>query len=204
MTLKIALLPLLLAVSPIASAKKAYMPLEAIASQADYIVIGEIVSADPTSYRFKVAEYIKGSGRQILTVQQFAEWTCDVRYAKAAKGQRLFLFLKKHHTALEIIDGSSGEMPIINHTVTLPYESYAYQYGKPFVPYSIALQEFKTGIKKLVSCFNIPADPNPFSTNSKAVVQLCGADEIKAFRSASKFTGWLYERIRTRYSIANK
>jgi hypothetical protein len=204
MMLRINLVVLLLAVSISASAKKACLPIEAIASQAEYIVIGEIVAATATSYTFKVAEYVKGSGHQTVTVQQFKEWTCDVRYAKAAKGQRLFLFLKKHHAALEIINGSSGELPIINDKVTLEYDTYTYERGKPFVPYSIELKEFKTGIKKFISCFNVLADPAPFSFQRSTVVQLGSLQEVNAFRAASKFTGWLYERIKTHYTIAKK
>ncbi|UOQ69241.1 hypothetical protein MUN86_27700 (plasmid) [Hymenobacter volaticus] len=95
-------------------------------------------------------------------------------------------------------------MPVTNNTVTLPYEPYAYQYGKSFVPYSITLQEFKTGIKKLIRCFSIPTAPNPYAASPLTVVQVGGADEVNAFRSASKFTGWLYVRIKTRYKSARK
>ncbi|WP_324678084.1 hypothetical protein [Hymenobacter sp. GOD-10R] len=115
MTLKLSLLSLLLAVSPFASAKKLELPIEVIASQADYIFIGEIASVQASTYQFYVAEYIKGGGSSSLTVQPFEEWTCDVRYAKVAKGQRLVLFLQKNKGMLELINGSSGELPIINN-----------------------------------------------------------------------------------------
>jgi hypothetical protein len=36
------------------------------------------------------------------------------------------------------------------------------------------------------------------------VVQLGSTKEVKAFRSMSPFTDWLYERIKTRYTIAKK
>ena len=203
--LKLSLLTLLLAVATLASAKKLELPIEAIASQADYIVRGEIVSVHAGTYQFHVAEYVKGSGSPTVTVQQFEEWTCDVRYAKAAKGQRLVLFLQKHKGALELINGSSGELPILNNRVTLKNETYADQYGKPFVPYSIPLPEFTTGLRKFVHCFTIPADPNArFSFAPRAIVQVGSPEEVNAFRTTSKFTGWLYERIQTRYTIAKQ
>ncbi|MGI4735756.1 MAG: hypothetical protein ACRYG7_11315 [Janthinobacterium lividum] len=64
-----------------ASASKAYLPIEVVALQADYIVIGEIVSVESLadgfstagSYQFHVAEYVKGSGNHVLTVPLFRE-----------------------------------------------------------------------------------------------------------------------------------
>jgi len=38
----------------------------------------------------------------------FKEWTCDVRFDKAKKGQKLCLFLKKEFSNWEIINGSNG------------------------------------------------------------------------------------------------
>ncbi|WP_324680535.1 hypothetical protein [Hymenobacter sp. GOD-10R] len=205
MTTKILFLTLLLAVATLASAKKMILPLEVIALQADYIVSGEIVSVQDSTYQFHVTDYVKGSGRSTLTVQQFEEWTCDVRYAKAAKGQRLVLFLQKHQGALELINGSSGELPILHNQVTLKHEIYAYHPGQPFVPYSIPLPEFTTGIKQLVRCFTIPADPTArLSFAHRTIVQLGSPNEVQAFQSASQFTGWLYERVKTRYTVARK
>lgn len=202
MLLRISFLLLLLAVSARASAKKWYMPIEAIAAQAEYIVVGEIVAVQADTYQFRVAEYVKGSGGPSIQVQQFKEWTCDVRYAKPAKGQRLCLFLQQHAGALEIINGSSGELPILNDTVTLERETYAYRPGQPYMPYSIAVQEFTTGIKLFLRCFSIVSGPAASSTS--AAVQLGSAEEMDAFRLESQFTGWLYERIKTRYALARK
>jgi hypothetical protein len=197
---RISLLILLLAISTLASAKKWIMPLEAMASQADYMVVGEIVSVQDSTYLFHVAEYVKGTGSRTLTVQQFKEWTCDQRYAKPAKGQRLFLFLKHHNADLELLNGSSGELPISNNRITLENEVYTYERGKPFVPYSIDLPEFKTGLRLLVRCFSVQVTPLSFYRS--AAVQLGSAKEVEVFRSTSLFTGWLYERIKTRYVVA--
>jgi hypothetical protein len=199
------LISLLVAAPTRAWAKKTYQPIEVIASQADYIVVGVFLAVQAHTYQFKVAEYVKGSGLSSLTVQQFEEWTCDIRYAKPAKGQRLVLFLKKHDAALELINGSTGEMPILNNQVTLPNEAYSPQLGRPFVPYTIDLAEFKTGMKRYIRCFKIPVDPNASAYfHTRAIVQLGTAQEIAAFRSASKFTGWLYERIKTYYTVAKQ
>jgi hypothetical protein len=182
-----------------ASAKKYNLSIEVVAAQADCIVVGEIVAVDAASYQFKVTDYVRGSGSRLLTVQQFKEWTCDVRYAKAAPGQRLFLFLQNHNNALEIINGSTGEIPIINNQITLEHESYDFRYGQPFVPYSIGLAEFRTGIAAFTHCFQLPnTGGNPYS---RALVQTCGAKEAARFASTSNFTQWLYKRISDRYTI---
>jgi hypothetical protein len=199
------LLGLLLFLPATAWAKKMNLPLEAMALEADYIVVGEIVAVQARTYQFHVAEYVKGSSRPTVTVQQFEEWTCDVRYAKAAKGQRLVLFLKQHGAALELINGSTGERPIFHNRVTLDTEVYAFRPGQPFVPYAIDLPEFTDGIKRLVRCFAMPAvAEDPYSFTPRTVVQRASADEVRAFRAASKFTGWLYERITTRYTVAKR
>lgn len=196
---------LLLTVVTTAWAKKTCLPLEVMASQADYIVVGEIHSVQARTYQFRVAEYVKGSGGPMLTVAQFEEWTCDERYAQAAPGQRLVLFLKKHHAALELINGSTGERPIVHHRVTLANEAYAPGPGQPFVPYSIDVAEFTAGIKRYLRCFTIPADPNaPAYFHPRAIVQRGSAHEVAAFRAASTFTGWLYERITTYYTVAKQ
>ncbi|MGI4735757.1 MAG: hypothetical protein ACRYG7_11320 [Janthinobacterium lividum] len=125
-----------------------------------------------------------------------------MRYAKAAKGQRLVLFLKKHPKALEIVDASTGEMSIVNEQVTLQHDSYDGHYGQSFVPYAIALPAFKAGLKKVVSCFKIPMDPS--AAFLRTVVPLCGAEEVNTTSSANTFTGWLYRRIKSRYALARK
>ncbi len=89
------IISLFLSLPAAALAKKRTLPIKNVASIADLIVAGEIVSVENNVYQFKIAETIKGKSPAIITVQQFKEWTCDVRYAKATKGQQLFLFLKK-------------------------------------------------------------------------------------------------------------
>ncbi|MFD2720719.1 hypothetical protein ACFST9_18500 [Hymenobacter monticola] len=198
MKLRIGILAALLVTSG-ASAKKYELSIEIVAAQADCIVVGEIVAVEADSYQFRVTDYVKGSGSRLLTVQQFKEWTCDVRFAKAAPGQRLFLFLQHRNNALEIINGSTGEIPVVNNQLTLEHETYHFRVGQPFVPYSIGLTEFRTGIATFTHCFQLPKSAgNPYS---RALVQTCGAKEVARFASTSNFTKWLYKRINDRYTI---
>ena len=199
MNIRLGILTALLLAAFGAAAKKYILPIEVVAAQADCIVVGEIVAVEAASYQFKVTDYVKGSGSRLLTVQQFKEWTCDERYAKAAPGQRLFLFLQNHNNALEIINGSTGEIPIVNNQLTLEHEPSNLQFGQPFVPYTIGLAEFKTGIATFTHCFQLPKTAgNPYS---RALVQTCGAKEVARFAATSNFTRWLYRRINDRYTI---
>ncbi|WP_114789291.1 hypothetical protein U0035_06975 [Niabella yanshanensis] len=172
-------------------------PIEYVASVADLIVNGEIVAAANGVYLFKVDETLKGKSAAVIRVQQFNEWTCDIRYAKAAKGQRLILFLKKVNDQLEIVNGSTGEIPLINDSVTLTYESYSpTNYTRP---YQLNAKEFSEGIKGFINLFALTG-------NNKEPGSVCfrqnGSDgELQKFIAGNSFSKWMYEKVQRNYTI---
>jgi hypothetical protein len=189
---------LLLTISTIASAKKMNLPIELVATQADIIVIGEIISAKDNSYDLKVIEHIKGDNDSIITVEQFKEWTCDIRYAKVEKGQKLFLFLKKINNKLEIINGSTGEIPITNNQVTLIHEEFKHIDYESH-PYTLDLSEFKVGIIKFINCFAMLRDCN--SCYPDSLLQMCNDKELKIFIATNEFSKWIYKKVKGEYKI---
>jgi hypothetical protein len=198
MTAKFYILAALLVISRIASAKKMELPIELVAMQATIIATGEIVATGKTTYDFKVAEYIKGHNDQVITIRQFEQWTCDIRYAPVAKGQQLVLFLLLQNNTFTIINGSTGEIPIINNQVVLQSEQLMYAPGK-YHPYTLERAEFENGIKKLIRCFSMQNQGNKWVAD--ILVQKCSDAEISTFRSTSKFTAWICNRISERYKI---
>jgi hypothetical protein len=70
---------LILSISVNSYAKKMYYPLEVVACMADLIVYGEIESVGKSSYELKIQETIKGQVFDVIKVQMFDEWVCDVR-----------------------------------------------------------------------------------------------------------------------------
>lgn len=194
----ILLISVFLSLSAAGSAKKMIRPIEYVASVSDLIVKGEIISVANACYQFKIAETIKGKSTAVITVQQFTEWMCDVRYAKAAKGQQLFLFLKTINGKFEIVNGSTGELPVIDNKVTLAYENPD---PKTFLsrPYQIPFEEFKAGIKGFIHLFAMIEDHKErrcayFLQNGKE-------SELQKFIAGSSFSKWMYEKVQRNYTI---
>ena len=192
------LLFFLLAMSTITYSKKNILPIEIVAIQADKIVIGEIISVKNNSYNLKVTENIKGGNESLIIVQKFEEWTCDIRYAEVEIGQKLFLFLKNIENKFEIINGSTGEIPIINNRITLQNEEYKHIKYESH-PYSIDLMEFKTGIIKFINCFAMSGKSDTYYPDS--LLQKCNDEEFKLLYFTNKFCGWICFKVKTKYVI---
>ncbi|NVK27764.1 MAG: hypothetical protein HWE14_06955 [Flavobacteriia bacterium] len=98
-------------------------PLYQMILQADKIVYGEIISLDSTSYQFKTeGETIED--REIITVSRFEDWACAQRWSDYAVGQRLLLFLIKHHGKyIAMSAGNEGELPLLGDSVYLDSRS---------------------------------------------------------------------------------
>lgn len=171
-----------------ASADKNVMPIERVALEADIIVIGKIISVGKETYQFKVTEFIKGAGDSILTVQQFREWICDMRYASVAKGQHLFLFLEKLNGKFTLVNASTGEIPILNDSITLNNEINGHSTNYQAINYSTKLSEFKDGIKSFINCFKAPDDAY---LKHIQLIQKCTKQQLNAFINKNNFTSWL-------------
>ncbi len=186
------LIVLFLATSTIVSAKKMITPIELVALQADLIVVGEIINVNSNSYQFKVTNQIKGESTSQLTVQKFTEWECDVRFDKVKIGQKLFLFLKKKNKKFELINGNTGEIPIIDNQLILNH-----QVEKEF---KIDLLEFQTAIKKFSECFMIE---NCISCELVETISQRCSDEIIIKNALDySFFNWLYNRVKENYTLA--
>ncbi len=181
-----------------ALADKIVMPIEMVALEADIIVIGKIISVGKETYQFKVTEFIKGVGDSIITVQKFREWICDMRYASVAKGQHLFLFLEKSNGKFTLVNASTGEIPIINDSITLNNEINGHSENFQAIHYSTKISEFKDGIKSFIRCFKAPDDNYLQQTQ---LIQICNNQQLKVFINKNSFTNWLYKKIKKYYKL---
>ena len=180
-----------------AEAKKLEFPIEVIVGSADLIVIGEIDAVKDNSYTFKIFETLKGQSYGSITVNMFKEWTCDVRFDKAKKGQKLCLFLKKEFSNWEIINGSNGELPILNNSITLKHEEYEHVRNQ-FTPYTISLFDFKIGIKTFCKCYKFIGK---YASVEKGYFSRIGDDDkINKFKLINNFSAWLNKKM-MRYQL---
>jgi len=180
-----------------AEAKKLEFPIEIITGSADLIVIGEIDAVKDNSYTFKIFETLKGQSYGSITVNMFKEWTCDVRFDKAKKGQKLCLFLKKEFSNWEIINGSNGELPILNNSIILKHEEYEHVRNQ-FTPYTISLFDFKIGIKTFCKCYKFIGK---YASVEKGYFSRIGDDDkINKFKLINNFSAWLNKKM-MRYQL---
>jgi hypothetical protein len=165
------------------SAKKMNYPLEVVAGMADLIVTGEIASVSEGVYQFNVSENIKGKSEATITVKMFHEWTCDVRWKKAEKGQQLFLFLLKKEGKYEIINGSTGELFIVDERVN----------GFGFGGKDQQLEAYKTAIKNFTKCYSYEGK---YPDNSSKFRQLVNDKTMEVLRVNSKLSTVLFDRVK--------
>ncbi len=179
---------LILSISVNNYAKKIHYPLEVVASMADLIVYGEIETIGKSSYELKIQETIKGQVFDVIKVQMFEEWVCDVRAKKPEIGDKLVLFLSKENGKYEIINGSTGEMLVENGIVIGLFEE-----NKPTVnEFTKALRAFTLSYKLKSNEYN--------SFNETVFVQLKLDHEINILAQESELTNWFFESIK-KYKI---
>lgn len=167
-------------------AKKDIYPLEVIIGLSDLIVVGEIVSVDNKTYKFKITETVKGGDGEesIIKVIKFEEWICDRRLEQLKNGQRLILFLTKKGKKHEVINGSSGEIFIKeNKLITLYYNQ------------SPNLDEFINAIKLFVTSYKLKIK-NYESLNETVFVQLVSDNEIDVIIKNSKLYSLMVNRMK--------
>lgn len=174
-------------------AKKIDLPLEIIAGKADLIVIGRISSIQENTYSFKINEIVKGTTGSSITVEKFEEWECDIRFARHKVGQALFLFLQKGSSNWTIINGSNGEIPIINQQIKL-LNPTAYTRANPNPVFSLTI--FKTGIRLFCQYFQLIQKGGGDSRASFSFRTLVSSDKILSFKLNSQFSSWLATQIK--------
>jgi hypothetical protein len=180
-------------------AKKLVYPIEVMTGISELIVIGEINTVKGNKYIFDINETLKGKLFKSISVEMFKEWTCDIRFIKPTKGQKLCLFLKKGMINWEIINGSTGELLISDNSITLGgYEEYKHVDYK-FTPYLLSVEEFKNGIKEFSKCYRFIGKYD-FMDENAHFEQICDDKQISKFKSTSKFSTWLYKKM-TKYPV---
>jgi hypothetical protein len=173
-------------------AKKITMPIEILIGTADLIVIGEISKFYELEYKYdlKVTDIIKGECKGTITVKNFEEWTCDYRYQPVEAGEVLMLFLKKKGRAYEIINGSTGEIPIIDSCVILENEEFEH-IDYEFSPYELSFEEFFNGVTKFSSCFSYSGNFYDNIWDDKMVFKR----KCQSFSATTEFEIWLEKRL---------
>ncbi len=177
-------------------AKKRIYPIEMVAGLSHLIVVGKISSITPNSYQFEITETIKGAPRKNIIVIKFEEWTCDIRFGPYVIGQQLLLFLIKNGSYYEIVNGSTGEIPIKFNSVTFKYESFD---DKKFIPYKISLQDCIIGLNWLSKCFQMTGKYNDFR-NAPTFRQICYKANLTQTNRVINFKEWLISKM-SKYEI---
>ncbi len=197
--LKSPFLIICLAFSLMGYAKKRIYPIEKVAGFSNLIVDGKISSITPNSYQFEVAETIKGTPCKNITVIKFEEWTCDIRFGRYVIGQELLLFLVKNGPYYEIVNGSTGEIPIKFNAITLKYESFD---ENKFIPYKMSLRDCIDGLLFFNQCFRMNGKYNDFR-NDPTFWQICDDAKITQTKRMSNFKEWLIGKM-SKYKIQQR
>lgn len=93
---------------------------------ADKILNAEIIKIDKTFF-YAVSVDSSKNKKEIYKVKKFVDWSCASRYDSYQVGQRMLLLLKKEKNHYYIQSaGGEGEIPILNDSVTIPFECLAY------------------------------------------------------------------------------
>lgn len=170
-----------------------------VAGFSDLIVVGKITSITPNSYQFEISETIKGAPRKYVTVIKFEEWTCDIRFGQYVIGQQLLLFLIKNGPYYEIVNGSTGEIPIKFNTITFKYESFD---ENKFIPYKMSLRDCIDGLLFFSQCFRMTGKYNNFR-NDRTFKQICYDTNLTQTNRLNNFKEWLLNKMR-KYEIQKR
>lgn len=149
----------------------------------DLIAVGEIEDIQENTFTFRISETLKGQVHASISVVKNDE--CE-RYARYEKGQKLCLFLSKGLLSWNIIDGKTGERPILDKTVYLCLDEN----------YKLPLDEFSEAIVSFCSTYKARVTMNGYSYRQKVYfTQEVSEEELNTFRNKNKFTRWLYKQL---------
>ena len=165
-------------------AKRDIYPFEKVAGLSDLIVVGFIEEVDLNTYTFKITETLKGDVHASIRVEKFVETEFDIRYASHEKGQKLCLFLKKGLLSWSIINGSTGERPILDQTIYLGIDGN----------YKLPLTEFSKVIHKFNDIYDPKVEVTAYNERV-SFIQKCSDEELRNFKSEGKFSHWLCNQI---------
>ena len=175
--------------------KKRVCPYPIVFAKAELIIVGEIVEIDSSTYKFKIFDTLKGNESDFIVVNKYEDWNCDVRFDEFKINQQLFLCLEKGNQNWDIINGSTGEIPIKNNKAVLRNEIVKVN-KENMIPilYETNLDSFKSGIKHFLNCFEFLGECEKYDKSGK-FLQICSNEELQLFISKSQFTSWLYSKL---------
>lgn len=182
-----------------AHAKKANYPFETLVAMADMIVTGHIANVPGDSaYLFVIEKTMKGDIQKEVMVKLFTNWTCDIRWKKPEAGQRLFLFLVKKNNLYEPINGSDGEIFIIENKLRL-FNIFNPMISNHFTEtHSPKLDDVIVSVKNFLACYSFSRRDN----YSFVFSPIKNENEILSFTKTNSFSMWLFDRVKEHTSTA--
>jgi hypothetical protein len=174
-------------------AKKANCPFEVLVGRADMIVAGHISTViGDSSYVFVVDQTVKGEIKKEIIVKVFANWTCDIRWKRPEAAQKLFLFLEKKGNLYKPIDGSDGEIFIVENKLRL-FNIFNLMISRSFTEADTPkLDDVIVAVKNFMACYSF-VRKNEFSFAFRPVKN---DDEIILFKKVNSFSIWLFDRVK--------
>lgn len=165
--------------------RKRNLPYGVLISEADLIVEGRIANHNSNLYEFKVNEFIKGNSSPVINVEIWQEWNCDKRIKAIKKGQKLLLFLKKEKKSYKIINGSTGELFILE-------DGSVEAFLKNDFP---KIKEVKKGIKLFLKSYKYKGKLYPGFNEEYYFEKLTDQSEINKMRQENEFMNFLVSEI---------
>lgn len=174
-------------------AKKANCPFEVLVGRADMIVSGHISTViSDSSYVFVVEQTVKGEMKKEIIVKVFANWTCDIRWKKPEAGQKLFLLLEKKGNLYKPINGSDGEIFIVENKLRL-FNIFNPMISRSFTEAdSPKLDDVIVAVENFMACYSF-VRKNDFSFAFRPIKK---DDEIILFKKINPFSIWLFDRVK--------
>lgn len=184
--------------STVVQAKKANYPFEALVGMADMIVTGQISNVlGDSCYVFVVDETVKGETKKEIIVKVFTNWSCDIRWKKPEVGQKLFLFLLKKTNSYEPINGSDGEIFIVENNLRL-FNSFNPLISRHFnEANSPKLDDVLISVKNFMACYSFTRTKG----SSFIFTPVKKDDEIISFKKVNSFSIWLFDRVKEYTSV---
>jgi len=161
------------------------LPYGIIISKADLIVEGTVISKGKDKYQFNVTEFVKGNALKTINVKIWEEWTCDKRIEDIEKNQRLLLFLRSDKENHSIINGSTGELFILEDETVETFMRDDFP----------KIEELKEGIQLFLKAFEYKGDLYPDLGEEYYFKRLIPQSKIHVMAEKNEFMKFLLAEI---------
>lgn len=166
--------------------RKNTLPYGIVISKADIIVEGTIIAKEKDSYQFKITEFVKGNATETINVEIWEEWNCDKRIKDLKRNQRLLLFLKNGKTNYNVINGSTGELFVLE-------DNSVKTFMKTDFP---KIKELKKGVKLFLKAFEYHGKLYPNLDEDYYFKRLIEQSEIDKMAQENGFMKFLVSQIK--------